>query len=219
MSNQEEKLYDKIRKLLALGESPNEEEASLAIEKAHELLKKHNLSMDVLEMKKTEIKEGTYFEADSLVGWKSALLKMITRANYCDVLVRKSEAGDHFLINIIGREHNVVASSIMADYLFAVCDKLSNEKYPEEGASREGYLLGLSAGLQSRLRALKFKDSVTDSKALVIQSQEDIQEHLENLGAEESHIENPTLEDQEKYKAFVKGHQDALGVALNTQLS
>lgn len=46
-----DKIIDKIQKLLALATSPNEHEASLAAEKAHELLIKHNLDLQEINEK------------------------------------------------------------------------------------------------------------------------------------------------------------------------
>ncbi len=54
-----EKLYDKVRKLLALSTSPNEHEVSLAAEKAREILDRYQISMaEVSVAEFTEIVEG-----------------------------------------------------------------------------------------------------------------------------------------------------------------
>ncbi|MCL6753140.1 DUF2786 domain-containing protein [Nostoc sp. CCCryo 231-06] len=44
-----EKIADKIRKLFALSQSPNEREASAAAAKAQEMLTRHNLSIASLQ--------------------------------------------------------------------------------------------------------------------------------------------------------------------------
>ena len=46
-----EKIIDKINKLLKLAESPNIEEASSAIKKAHKLLAEYNLSLEDIHEK------------------------------------------------------------------------------------------------------------------------------------------------------------------------
>ena len=54
-----EKVYDKVRKLLALSTSPNEHEAALAAERARELLDKYQISLaEVDSAEFTEIIEG-----------------------------------------------------------------------------------------------------------------------------------------------------------------
>ena len=53
----EEKLIDKIRKLMALSHSPNEHEAALAAARAREILDKYDLSLTEVEMSGEEIIE------------------------------------------------------------------------------------------------------------------------------------------------------------------
>ncbi|MBM4056579.1 MAG: DUF2786 domain-containing protein, partial [Planctomycetes bacterium] len=45
VSSQNHQILDKVHKLLALAQSPNEHEAQTAMAKAHELLLRHNLSL------------------------------------------------------------------------------------------------------------------------------------------------------------------------------
>ena len=52
-----EKLFDKIRKLMALSHSPNEHEAALAAARAREILDKYDLSLTEVEMSGEEIIE------------------------------------------------------------------------------------------------------------------------------------------------------------------
>jgi len=47
----QDKLIDRVRKLLALSKSPNEHEAALAMEKAQYLLKEYNITLTELEVK------------------------------------------------------------------------------------------------------------------------------------------------------------------------
>jgi hypothetical protein len=53
-----ERVYDKVRKLLALSKSPNEHEAALAAERAREILDRYQISLaEVDEKEFTEIVE------------------------------------------------------------------------------------------------------------------------------------------------------------------
>src|SRR5215471_20310085 len=49
VSDEQKAVIDRIRKLLALAESPNESEAALASARAYNLLEKHNLTIGVVE--------------------------------------------------------------------------------------------------------------------------------------------------------------------------
>ena len=75
-----EKIQEKIKKLLALSSSPNEAEAALAMEKAHELLKTYNLSLSQISINEEDdagIIEETYMESNRLHSWKLRLVKHI----------------------------------------------------------------------------------------------------------------------------------------------
>lgn len=54
---EKEKLIDKIRKLMALSQSPNEHEAALAAARARDILDKYDLSLTEVEMNDEEIVE------------------------------------------------------------------------------------------------------------------------------------------------------------------
>jgi len=70
------KIIDKIRKLLALGGSPNEHEAALATSKAHQLLNEYNLSLDELEAK--QIQEAKFTMGKNFSKWRINLAHAVS---------------------------------------------------------------------------------------------------------------------------------------------
>jgi len=79
-----EKVADKIKKLFALSQSPNEAEAMAAFSKAQELLTRHNLSMsDLADSQPEEVEEQIIDESKRPSSWKGALLGAVAKANYC----------------------------------------------------------------------------------------------------------------------------------------
>ena len=113
--NQENRLiFDKIKKLLALSESPNEAEAASALSKVHVLLARHGLSIsDIKTGSRSSIEEKCILEKKRLRNWESALLAAIMKASYTEA-VHKSGEGR---VYIIGREINVSAAENLFSYL------------------------------------------------------------------------------------------------------
>lgn len=80
-------LITKIKKLLALATSSNENEATIAAEKASLLLAQYNLSLaDLGTDQKEEISETVIETTSRTVTWKIILLSGIADANNCDAM-------------------------------------------------------------------------------------------------------------------------------------
>ena len=63
-------IKEKIKKLLSLSKSPNENEASLALNKAQELLRKHNLSIEeIYSFTVDNVQEDTVFSGKRIPSW------------------------------------------------------------------------------------------------------------------------------------------------------
>ncbi len=106
-----ENIAELIRKLLALAKSDNENEASLAMAKAQELLMKHNLDMSQIETKNSdEVDQSTlcnepvdFDNSDDASQWERILISTIAHVNLCQTI--KTNDGVH----ILGRRSNVSA--------------------------------------------------------------------------------------------------------------
>lgn len=140
------KISEKIKKLLSLATSSNENEAKLASEKANELLIKHNLNM-------SELKEESNYKNNRVVeGRQSVEDKFI-----CNILQKhffiqivKSKGGLHFL----GEETNVEIAEYMYDYLkntFKACFKQYREETGSKVGAKQSYYMGLYKGLNEQL--------------------------------------------------------------------
>lgn len=90
------KVIDKIRKLLALGTSPNEHEAAAAVAKAQELMQAHDLEMAAVQGDLKADPRSTVGEGDTVIakagkpsGWKVSLFEGVARSWDCYVVVRE----------------------------------------------------------------------------------------------------------------------------------
>ncbi|KKL20571.1 hypothetical protein LCGC14_2454140 [marine sediment metagenome] len=169
---------EKIRALLRLANDAgaSEHEASLAMERAHALLLKHNLDM-------MEVEAGTDGEVQQVVDeefdyryadrWRPSLVNVVAQHNYCRV-VNMSKRGS---LQVIGRPHNVAATKEMSRWLMGQVADLTRERWGIEanvldqtGDTREqdwkdGFAYGIITRLGERLAEQKATEEGRDSNA------------------------------------------------------
>ena len=133
----EEKLIEKIRKLLALAESPNEYEAQLAAEKAQALLAEHNLSMSQISDRRSEDE----FEMDGELmtlsrPWRRRMAGAVARMYFCkyfyefvyqDAPNRSCGYIRYDKHCFVGARHNVEIAKIMFEYLESAVERMASE--------------------------------------------------------------------------------------------
>lgn len=122
MDKATDEILAKVKKLMALGESPSEAEAASALEKARMLLARYGLSISDVEAKETEVVEGVLLEKRRLRAWESHLVWVVTRATFTQAL--HVTRGDTSQVLIIGREVNTAAAAELFKYLHLTVLKL-----------------------------------------------------------------------------------------------
>ena len=142
------KVIDKIRKLLALSESANENEAALAAEKAQELLARYNI--DLFEVK--DVREEQPVERDSSEtrsqSWRRQIYHAVAEMYFCkyyyDSIQRPSSTSTRGFVRrdlhfLTGQPHNIDVAKMIAAYLCATVMRLANEgshDYPKQERAR-----------------------------------------------------------------------------------
>ncbi len=116
----DEKILERIRKLLALGTSTNINESAQAVAMANRLMEQHEITQAMLSVN-TEPEEPIRawedpLDAEPYASWRGRLAVILAKANRCEVI--KLRAG----IQIIGR----ASDSNAARYLFAYCVRETN---------------------------------------------------------------------------------------------
>jgi hypothetical protein len=220
------KILDRIKKLLALGTSPNKAEAESAVAKAHELLKNHNLELSDVEVEDSEVIDETYMESGKTQGWRIGLMIAVARLNFCShymqkkVLRRSSEYDRAKTItqhHFIGKPHNVAVVRAMVDYLFQAIDRLGRNQHGIGRSEVESYKAGIADELMIRIKAMELRDKVAeDSRALVVQEAADVEKYArEKLNLKQSPIHSAA---QKNWEAYAHGRLDGKNISLNDQL-
>lgn len=237
------KITEKIKKLLALSESSNENEAILAYQMAQELLTKHNLSLEDVQID-INILEETISTGDEWEEWKFLLYSVLAHCNFCQLLATTFENNVH-RYNLVGKEHNIIVVKEMYQYLEKTVEQLCkkrgehlNKQYEKTGLTLtdqafESLKIGIVKGICTRLFKTK-QDTIKkemnnkiktffkkDTKEIVI-SKYHTEEHKKINQYLESKYENikQISTDQSKYidKFIQDGKQESKKIGLNKQI-
>lgn len=154
------KIIEKIQKLLALSKSSNEHEAQVSMLKAQELLVKHKISLkEIEEHKDINVIRNKTNVTFTKAKWKGRLANIIADNFGCYSFFNTNRT--HTIV-FIGKDEDVTVCTIMLDYAIdcinSVVKKLRYE-YSKEGYSTKGlesdYALGFIDGLSTMFEKQK----------------------------------------------------------------
>jgi hypothetical protein len=154
-----DRVLERIRKLLALAGSPNQNEAEIAMRKAHELMLRHNIETIAARAERSyEVrhlgdprKRGTRVESD-VVGLLSEFffVKVIRVPVYVPQLGRSGS-----VYEIAGTHANVEMASHVYAFLLATAERLWNDNRHDarvrSGRDRLAYQSGVVRGFREKL--------------------------------------------------------------------
>jgi len=127
---------NKVEKLLALARgNANENEAAVATEKAMQILAKYNLDMAVLSARKpADNARKDQTKGGGLYTWQRDLWKAVGALNMCVYFSIKGLArGQKYENRLVGSPVNVLAATIMAEYLQDTIERLAKQYAGEMG--------------------------------------------------------------------------------------
>lgn len=230
----QEKVLDRIRKLIRLKESTTSEgEANNAAMQVNRLLKEYNLSLldidDRQPEKKFRVRESDRLSFKDAFGnyWKRDLLRTLCRYNYCRML-RYTGTTD---VTIVGTDENIAAVTMLYDYLRITFRRLAETRHRECVSSRRGYyrtekyrkryirsyLEGVTPGLREQYEKIRnLSAGQPDEKALIRCHDALISRYLESVGAGESRIRKSDVKID--FLAYHAGILDGRNVSLNRQI-
>jgi Protein of unknown function (DUF2786) len=138
MTDLQNGIAEKIRKLLALATSPNEHEAMAATAKAQALLAEHNLSMSDVKMA-TDKGDGFVLEKEmgsDSTPWRRRIAAAVAEMYFCKYFFqyekkwtsqRKTGYIRYDWHTFVGVPHNVSVTKIMFSYLSGTVERLATE--------------------------------------------------------------------------------------------
>lgn len=179
-----ENIVLKIKKLLALSKSSNENEAKSSLLMAQKLLMKHKLTMkEINEYKETSIKELKTDITYKKAKWKGKLAKVIANNYKCYVY---SEVNYSNQIMFFGREEDTTICKIVLEYAIdsinskvKLLQKEAKKNYMSVKGIENDYALGFISGLEKAFEEQKRK--YKDEWSLVVLKDKEVVEEYENF--------------------------------------
>lgn len=213
------KIIERVKKLLALANSSNENESESAMLKAQELMAKHKLQMkDIsIEEKSKVIDEESNFEYTVKTQWKGNLALNIAENFGCHAYIEFYNIGRRRKINLcfIGEEDNVEMTKVVYEYALKVCEeriKNIQKEYKKNNLSTRGiqqnYGLGFARGLKEQYKEQLRKNQ--DWGIIVVKSKE-VMEAIDNKNFKK----NNSKVKYERNEHYESGYSD--GKKFNTQ--
>lgn len=184
---------DKVKKLLALADSPNENEAQTAMLKAQELMVKHKLTMrDVEEVvEKQVVTMTTTHQKFRNTKWKAILGKVISDNFLCESLSQVNQ-NHSARVCFVGLEEDVDICVAVFNYAVKYVDKnvaRLRRKYYDAGQSAKGveeaYAIGFCHGLRENYMA-QIKNNT--EFGLVLVKDDRIKEAMDDLNVRQQTV-------------------------------
>jgi hypothetical protein len=217
-----DKILDRVKKLLALAESDNENEAAVAAGAAQRLLLEYNLTIsDLSKVTKEDssIEEKAIDVQGRLSAWRLTLCEGIVRAFGCRVLISKGYGKTSLLV--VGAPNDVAVAQVTYEYLTDVVNKLTKRNARGGGRTyANSYRRGVVARLQERLEEQTKQNKEDLQKkateagiALVLRKQQNLSDYMRKFSGTYRSA-NASLD----YGAYSSGYQDGDNVSLNRQV-
>ena len=162
-----DEILKKIQKLLALATSDNENESSVAAQKAQELIVKHNIDMQQMSDSQFEYQWHEIATEPYLRMHQKFILPMLKDFFFVKAVLCPQFAGTFTVtgarqfktvVKVLGTPTNVIIANYIFDYLSETYQRLWLEYKRENGLSekaRQAYYNGLTKALRQKLTAVR----------------------------------------------------------------
>ena len=228
---EEEKILQRIAKLLALSRSANPNEAAAAAAKAQELAFQYNIDLaraatfhvgaeDAVQRERYPL--GVPFGVPT--NWRRDLIWGIARWNFCTTVVLMTTQD----VWVVGREHNRKFVQFLYEHCAREIVRLADEGW--RGTAdierlqhvmrwKDSFYRGAAQTITNRLyqqRQTSLGEANENTKALVVAMDQEVRDRLKWLFSSLGHFDSGSPED---YSGYAHGKKAGESVSLNRPLS
>lgn len=199
----------RIKKLLALSKSPNENEASLAMKMANDLIAQYKLNEAAFSDYTSKVIKST----KRFVEWRAVLANAVEQL-YATYHYKDVNTGSFVFY---GEELDVFMSTEMFSYLTKTVDRMvkNNIRKNAKYRFRQSYRSGVASRLYDRITELGQECSWRNPEQLE-QQKNDISLWVHN---QTKLVSNESKKTKANMKAWIRGEIDAEGISLNRQMT
>ncbi|MBT3603775.1 MAG: DUF2786 domain-containing protein [Candidatus Latescibacteria bacterium] len=215
-ATEDDRILRLLQKVLSLANSPNENEAQAAMQKAHQLLMKYNIDLVALDQQRRfemrtlgEVK-GRHTSAELWLG------SLLGRFFFVEVLwgqsyeVHRDQLGT--VMQVYGTPENLDMAVYVYDYLMRVLDDLwqtyRTEKQVASNRERQRYFAGVLAGFYQKLESQELV--MEQTQALVWQGDEQLQAYFRYVNPNVRIRKGGGVRVTEAYRAGVQDGQSVV---------
>ena len=136
-----DRIIDRIRKVMAMTSSPNENEAASAAQRAQELLALYNIDISEVNSAQAKEKSGNIQQEkfSSKTKARHTMLRgACARMYFCEYYFMRADGGQMFNV-FVGEPHNTTVAKLMSEYLISAVWKMAKQsakQYPPSERSR-----------------------------------------------------------------------------------
>lgn len=199
----------RIKKLLALSKSPNENEASLAMKMANDLIAQYKFNESDFSNYTSKVIKST----KRFVEWRAILANAVEEL-YATYHYKNVNTGSFVFY---GEELDVFMSTEMFLYLTKTVDRMAKNNIRKNAKYRfrQSYRSGVASRLYDRIAELGQECSWRNPEQLV-QQKNDISLWVHN---QTKLVSNESKKTKANMKAWMKGEIDAEGISLHRQMT
>lgn len=206
-------IKDKIQKLLALAESPNEHEAKAALLKARQLMAEHKLlQKDLEDVSHQDVKViETFVSCTKRTNpWITSLSNIIASNYCCQALSSRTPGSRTYNIRFVGLENDVdICNSVFLYAVDCVMTKIqelkkryAKLKRHEQTKIANGYGQGFVRGLRE---AFEQQQQEKESEwGLIMQQPKEVTEYCQDFNVIDFFLKHPPISLEE----YSNGYQD-----------
>lgn len=222
------KVTERVRRLLALTDSPNVHEAASAAKEAQRLMQEHKLTAaDVKAEDGSAITELPLGATGYMASWKFALVTHVARAFFCEVIALR--VGQRRKIRVVGKKDDAEVAVHVFDYLVKEIDRLADldadtwtarslmrESSVDVRAYKEKFRQGVAQGVSEKLKRETEDFARSGEKALVVvnRSKDELRDYLKNKYGVSKVVDPEKPKTSAEAEAFVRGYERGLDVAV-----
>lgn len=157
MTDEEGKINDRIRKLLAMGNDTggNEQERETALRRAYALMTKHNLTQADIGSGQSQEKREEQVARLSVYPWARGIAHSLATLFFCSYYFQRG-AGKLANHSFVGRQSNAVTASEMSTYIIAGVFKELRARFgTETSPTARNFATGVETAIRMRCNALR----------------------------------------------------------------
>ncbi len=199
----------RIKKLLALSKSPNENEASLAMKMANDLIAQYKFNESDFSNYTSKVIKST----KRFVEWRAILANAVEEL-YATYHYKDVNTGSFVFY---GEELDVFMSTEMFSYLTKTVNRMAKNNIRKNAKYnfRQSYRSGVASRLYDRIAELGLECSWRNPEQLA-QQKNDISLWVHN---QKELVNNESKKTKANMKAWMKGEIDAEGISLHRQMT